>query len=286
MATGVQVWSQTPASNATADSNINWAEGMAPSAVNDSARSVMASVAKWNNDNNGTLVTSGSSTAYTVATNQIESALTAGYTVTVQFHATSDLNATLAVDGLAAKPLQLVSGTNVPFAALPANSVRNFTYSSTGSGQWIATPTPVTPPQGLVSAIGPFNGLGTNTNAYTMMGLGTHFTFTPLYSTRAYFAVQFYSSSNTAGGGAIQVEGTYGTGTAPTGGAALTGTVFSGALVGFNNTLNGQIPFTLVGCGTGLTPGTAYWVDVAALCGANLVYTMSVTNASFYGFEI
>lgn len=28
-------WSTTPANNATADSSINWAEGQAPSSVND-----------------------------------------------------------------------------------------------------------------------------------------------------------------------------------------------------------------------------------------------------------
>ena len=31
-------WSRTAVSNATADGSINWAEGQAPSTVNDSAR--------------------------------------------------------------------------------------------------------------------------------------------------------------------------------------------------------------------------------------------------------
>ena len=138
MATGVQTWSGTPVSNATADSNINWAEGMAPSQVNDSARALMASVAKWRDDSNGTLVTSGTTTAFTVTTNQVESALTAGYTVTLQFGATNDNNATLAVDGLAAKPLQTVAGTNAPYNSFQAGSIWRFTYSTTGTGQWIA----------------------------------------------------------------------------------------------------------------------------------------------------
>jgi hypothetical protein len=38
----VYTWPTTAANNATADSTINWAEGMAPSAVNDSARAQMA----------------------------------------------------------------------------------------------------------------------------------------------------------------------------------------------------------------------------------------------------
>ena len=35
-------WSQTASADATADSTINWAEGQAPSSINDSARAMMA----------------------------------------------------------------------------------------------------------------------------------------------------------------------------------------------------------------------------------------------------
>ena len=138
MATGVQTWSQTAASNATADSGFTWAEGMSPGLVDDSARGVMASVAMWVADNNGSLVTAGSSTAYTVTTNQVEGALTAGYTVAVQFNATNDSSATLNVDGLGAKPMQLVAGTNLLGQEFQAGAVCRLTYSSTGTGQWIA----------------------------------------------------------------------------------------------------------------------------------------------------
>ncbi len=138
MATGVQTWSQSPASNATADSNINWAEGMAPSQVNDSARALMASVAKWRDDNSGALVTGGTSVAFTVTTNQIEAANTAGYTLKVIFNKTNDTAATLAPDGLAATPLQIVAGTAAPSGVFQAGSIWCFTYSTTGTGQWIA----------------------------------------------------------------------------------------------------------------------------------------------------
>ncbi len=142
MAIGVQVWSPTPASNATADSNINFAEGQAPSSVNDSCRSLMASVSKWNADNNGTLVTSGSSTAFTLVTNQIEGSLTAGYTVAFQFHATNDVNATIAVDGLTATPLQVYPGVNAQGGEWTAGSWGKFTYSTTGTGQWVCLSPP------------------------------------------------------------------------------------------------------------------------------------------------
>lgn len=40
-------WSGTAANNATSDATINWAEGQAPSTVNDSARAMMAALASW-----------------------------------------------------------------------------------------------------------------------------------------------------------------------------------------------------------------------------------------------
>ncbi len=138
MAIGVQVWSLTPASNATADTNINYAEGMAPSALNDSNRSLMSSVAKWRDDNNGTVVTSGTSAAFTAVTNQIEGALTAGFTVALQFHATNDTSATLAVDSLTAKPLQIYAGKGLIGGEYQTGGIGKFTYSTTGTGQWIA----------------------------------------------------------------------------------------------------------------------------------------------------
>lgn len=143
MTTGLMTWSQVPASNATADSNINWAEGMAPSQVNDSARAVMASAAKWRDDLSGTNVTSGSSAAHTLNTNQICTALTSGYTVSFRFGFPTNTNATLAVDGLAAVPLQIYPGTNLSGQEFQAGSIGSFTYSSTGTGQWILQTPPV-----------------------------------------------------------------------------------------------------------------------------------------------
>jgi hypothetical protein len=64
-------WSRTASSNATADSTVNWAEGQAPSSVNDSARAMMASTAAFRDDIAGAIVTGGTSTAYTVASYQI-----------------------------------------------------------------------------------------------------------------------------------------------------------------------------------------------------------------------
>src|SRR3990167_9448888 len=75
MANGVPVWSMTAASNSTADDSINWAESQAPSSVNDSARAMMARIAEWYADTSGNLVLGGTSTAYTLTTNNATGAL-------------------------------------------------------------------------------------------------------------------------------------------------------------------------------------------------------------------
>jgi hypothetical protein len=60
-------WSQTAASNATADASINWAEGQSPSSNNGSACAMMAATAKYRDDITGAIVTTGMSTAYSVS---------------------------------------------------------------------------------------------------------------------------------------------------------------------------------------------------------------------------
>ncbi len=142
MATGMQVWSVVPVTNASADSNVNFAEGMAPSQVGDSARSLMASVAKWRDDNSGSLITSGTSSALTVATNQVESALTTGFTVTATLGSGVAAAATLAVDGLSAVPIftSLSSASALSTGQLIQGQVTSFVYSTaiTGTAQaWI-----------------------------------------------------------------------------------------------------------------------------------------------------
>lgn len=137
MATGVVTWSQTAATNATADSAQNWAEGMAPSAVNDSARGGMASVAKWRDDLNGSLVLGGTSSAYTLTTNQGFSALTAGLQVAFQVNVGNAINPTLAVDGLAAKPIRSSPGSGMWENFFLAGAIYRVTYFTSNSGEWI-----------------------------------------------------------------------------------------------------------------------------------------------------
>lgn len=130
-------WSQTAATNATADSNIDLAEGMAPSEVNDAARAQMAAIAKYRDDLAGMITTGGSSTAYTVTSNQTLTALTNGFTVAFIPHATSGSGGvTLAVDGLTAKPLRQFASVNLRPGALASGSKYTATYRS-ATEEWL-----------------------------------------------------------------------------------------------------------------------------------------------------
>lgn len=127
------LWSRTAASNSTADASVNWAEGQAPSSVNDSARAMMASLAGYRDDIAGAIATGGTSTAYTVTSYQVFNSLANmnGQVIAFTPHVTNGATVTLNVDGLGAKPLRpapsvelqsnvLILGT--PYVALYNNS--------------------------------------------------------------------------------------------------------------------------------------------------------------------
>lgn len=135
MATGLESWSTTAASNATADSNVNFAEGQTPGSVNNSARALMASAALWRNDNRGTITTGGTSTAFTATSGQTLT-LSDGVTITLQMSATSGATPTLNVDSTGAKAIQGVSGTAIATGALLSGGLYRFTYRSSPDA-WI-----------------------------------------------------------------------------------------------------------------------------------------------------
>lgn len=145
---GVMLWSTTAASNATADPTVNWAEGMAPSAVNNSARAEMASVAIWRNDISGTLTTGGTSTAYTLTTNATFNAASEmdGALIAFRVGTTNGADVTLAVDGLTARQIVTASGVNVGAGQLIAGQIYAVTYvhSTTEFRLWNAFPIIIT----------------------------------------------------------------------------------------------------------------------------------------------
>lgn len=128
-------WSTTAASNATADSTINWAEGQAPSSVNDSGRAEMAAVAKYRDDNSGKVLAGGTSSAYTITTNQVFGSLADLANQAITFGASAATNiagVTLNIDGLGAKPINGISGTAIPAGTIIQGGIYTVTYYTSG----------------------------------------------------------------------------------------------------------------------------------------------------------
>lgn len=125
-------WSTTAANNSTADSTINWAEGQAPSTVNDSARAMMAAAAKFRDDVSGSLTTSGTSSAFTLSSNQVFDTLAHMHGAVLAFvpHATSAVTPTLAVDGLTAKTIRSAPGIDLPAGVLIQGTPYVVTYNN------------------------------------------------------------------------------------------------------------------------------------------------------------
>lgn len=112
-------WSTTAASNILANTGINWDEGMAAAAVNNSARSTMAQVKEWYDQIDGGTISNGTvggtASAITLTNSPTVAALAAGQRYTFALGSSITGATTLAVDGLTAKNIYwqgaaLVSG--------------------------------------------------------------------------------------------------------------------------------------------------------------------------------
>ncbi len=116
----------TPLNNGTVDQlrNLQMQEGIFGPQYNDSIRVLMAELAKWRDDQNGSLLTTGTSTAYVLATNQDfganPNALADGAHVVARLHTAPGAAATIVVDGHAAKPLRIASATALVVATVLA----------------------------------------------------------------------------------------------------------------------------------------------------------------------
>lgn len=137
-------WSKTAATNSQVDPSINWTGGMSPSGVDPSGRAMMARVAEYRDDISGALATGGTSTAYTVTTNESTggtltglcgagSTPTDGQLIAITPNSTNGASATLAVDTCTARAIQSAPGVAAPVGTLISGSPYSLKYSTTNT---------------------------------------------------------------------------------------------------------------------------------------------------------
>jgi hypothetical protein len=140
----VWAWSTTAANNSNSDAGIGWAELQLPSSVNNSARGMMAAIAKMRNDQGGERTLAGGTTAYTLTTNQVLGSLANGVRVHAKVNATNTGASTLNVDTLGAKAIRKVVTITGEVALSAGDLVTNqhaiFEYdtaANSAAGAWI-----------------------------------------------------------------------------------------------------------------------------------------------------
>ncbi|ACF01581.1 putative phage tail collar domain [Rhodopseudomonas palustris TIE-1] len=133
-------WSQTAANNANADGTCPFPEGMSPAAVNDGARGLMAAVAKYRDDLSGMIVTTGTPSAYAVATNQVFDTLAHFHNQVIAFtpHITNSSGpVTMSVDNFTNLPLRMSPGVELPDGTLIQGTPYAAKYNNTDGSLYL-----------------------------------------------------------------------------------------------------------------------------------------------------
>lgn len=130
------------------------------------------------------------------------------------------------------------------------------------------------------SAITSTTAAPTLTASTSLVMMGCSGTITPLQSTRLLVTISGQMANSVAGSG-VGVELRYGTGTKPANGAAASGTVVGIVQEAVSVSAGQKSGFSITGIITGLTPGTAVWLDAAvkAITSGNATITGVTVSA-------
>lgn len=142
------LWNVTPSFNDIADSGIPFQEGQTPGSLNNSCRAVMAALARFIADINGTKSTGGSADAYTVVTGNLDhTALSNGLMITIRASFTNTGASTFNLNSIGAKKIRKFlnaggTGSESDLSAgeivLGGNYVLTYnTSAASGNGAWI-----------------------------------------------------------------------------------------------------------------------------------------------------
>jgi hypothetical protein len=127
----VSEWATTAGGNNTGTPPDFPVEGMAPSAVNDTMREMMAALARWYGDVQGALTTGGLNNAYTLTTNSGHAALSDQSVLVFRADRANTGAVTLQVDGLTAKAVQKNGGDALVAGDIQAGQIIAVAYDAT-----------------------------------------------------------------------------------------------------------------------------------------------------------
>lgn len=168
MAANIYDWSLVAANNGNSDADLTWAEGQAPSTVNNAARVMMQREKQFLVDIGGSIAAGGTANGLTVTAASPFAAYADGMIISFRATASNTAAATLSVNGIGAKAIRKMATTGD--VALSANDIRNTgiyvaQYSAAlngAAGAWLlVNPTLYIPPPPTFQV---FSANGTWTN--------------------------------------------------------------------------------------------------------------------------
>lgn len=168
----ISTFSTTAGSNNSSPPN-GWPEGMARSAVNDTARELYAALAKWYQDQRGSLVTAGGTTAYTLTTNNAHASLAAIPIMAIRWNAANTGAVTLAVDGLTAKSVVKHNGTALASGDISANQLTFIAYNPNLDRFEVAGVTPNMTAAAILALLLTVDGAGSGLDADLLDGVSS-----------------------------------------------------------------------------------------------------------------
>jgi hypothetical protein len=134
---GASNWNETDANNSDAAPD-GFAEGMAPSGVNNGARAMMGAVKRFWNRINAVKTTGGTTSAYTLTYDVAPAAYANGEIISFVVNATNAAAATINVNALGAVPFRLFGG-NLLAGALITDQITQARYNSSAGAFDILT---------------------------------------------------------------------------------------------------------------------------------------------------
>lgn len=171
--TGAGIAAEINDLNTTDASNTaRFPENMAPSAVNDAARALEGLIARGLRDTvDGYVLTSGTSSALTVAASRTLTAYYNGLTQSVEWHTTPNASATINIDSVGAKALVWPNASAVGASELISGARALIQYNSAGSGTFQVLTNPSAPGPstsgGVTGQVPQYSG----TSAFTASGI-------------------------------------------------------------------------------------------------------------------